>query len=52
MGSIKLSEAARQNIREANQKKFSRSLDDVVKDIRKERKARQIRAIQRMLEKK
>lgn len=50
MGSIKLSPEAQKNIREAQERRNSRSLADVVKDIRKERKERQKRAILRMMQ--
>lgn len=52
MGSIQFSEETRKKIREAQQKRLSRSLDDVIKDIRKERKERQLRAVKRMMDQK
>jgi hypothetical protein len=52
MGSIQFSAETRQKIKEANEKRNSKSLAEVVKDIRKERKERQLRAVKRMMQKK
>lgn len=51
-GIIRLSEEAQANIRKAREVRDKRSLDDVIKDIRRERKERQKLIFRRMISKK
>lgn len=50
MGSIKIPEAAQKAIQVAREARANRSLEDVAKDIRQERKARHIRWMRQILD--
>lgn len=50
-GVIRLSEEAKENIRKAREERDKRTLDDVIKDIRRERKERQKLVFRRMMSK-
>lgn len=49
MGSIKISEAAQEAIRLARQARANRSFEDVLKDVRQDRKARRLRWMRQIL---